>query len=565
MSTPRLMQSLRYLVRAVRCLDPRSRIRSARHRHASHSEAELLAKVDEYNQAAERQWQSIANDPAGRAHVLGKPFSTVRDTAAIFSHIGLALEALDVGLGHTVLDFGAGSCWLSAILNRLGARTISIDVSPTALALGEQVFRSDPRQRPELEPRFVPYDGHRLPLADGSVDRAVCFDAFHHVPNQDEALRELYRVLKPGGRLVLAEPGEGHASTGHSRFDAETYGVLENDLHLDELLARARTAGFDGALAKPYPDPRAITLDADAYLRLIEGDHSVYPMHILEEHLRVSHVVILLKGAPRKDSRNPGALRARITPLNGAPVDGAAGKVAELEVRVENLGDTTWLATLDPVGGYVNLGGHLLDADGRSLQRGFFAQALPHDVAPGERVEFVARFHLPERLGRYRLSLDLVDEKVAWFEQCGSEVAECELLVSGWPDSRSPHRLQARIEVTAGRPTAPVAPGAPLPLRLRVANTGDTRWVTDPAVAQGLVRVGVQVLAADGSLLQRDYFRAPLPGPLDPGGLVELELAVPAPAETGRFVLALDMVAELVCWFQQHGSEPARIEVETRG
>jgi hypothetical protein len=47
--------------------------------------------------------------------------------------------------------------------------------------------------------------------------------------------------------------------------------------------------------------------------------------------------------------------------------------------------------------------------------------------------------------------------------------------------------------------------------------------------------------------------------------LVELELAVPAPAETGRFVLALDMVAELVCWFQQHGSEPARIEVETRG
>lgn len=560
---PRLKQSARYLVRAARALDPRRRIGSMRHRHASHDEADLLARVEEYNRAAEAQWQSIANDPAGRAHVQGKPFSTVRDTAAIFSHIGLTLEALDVGLGHTVLDFGSGSCWLSAILNRLGARTISMDVSPTALALGEETFRSDARLRHDLDPRFVPYDGHRIPLGDGSVDRAVCFDAFHHVPNQTEILRELFRVLRVGGRLVLAEPGEGHASTGHSRFDADTYGVLENDLHLDDLVQRAREVGFDGALAKPYPDPRAITLSAEDYLRLIEGDHSVYPLHILEDHLRVSHVVMLLKGAPRLDSRNPHELRAQITPLATGAVSGAAGMVAELPVRIENRGDTTWLSTLDPVGGYVNLGGHLLKADGQSLQRGFFAQSLPQDVSPGDAVEFVARFHLPDRLGRFRLALDLVDEKVAWFEQCGSPVAQIDVAVTGWPDSRAPHRLAAQIEILEGRPAAPVEAGSSIPVRLRVANTGDTRWLADSATPEGLVRVGVQVLAVDGTLLQRDYFRAPLPASLDPGESAELLVAVPAPEEAGRFVLALDMVAELVCWFQQHGSKPALLEVDT--
>ena len=256
MIAPRLKQAARYLVKAARCFDPRLTLRAARRADTTHAESSLLARIEEYNRAAESQWLSIAADPAARAHVLGKPVSTVRDTPAIFSHVGVTLDALDLGLGQTVLDFGAGSCWLSAILNRLGTRTISMDVSPTALALGQEAFRSDPHARPELEPRFLVYDGHRIPLPDACVDRAVCFDSFHHVPNRDEVLGEIFRVLKPGGRFVLAEPGEGHANTGHSRFDAEHYGVLESDLPLDDLLARAQRAGFRGRSRSPIRIPR---------------------------------------------------------------------------------------------------------------------------------------------------------------------------------------------------------------------------------------------------------------------------------------------------------------------
>jgi SAM-dependent methyltransferase len=558
----RLKQAARYLVKAARCFDPRSMLRAAQRADTTHPEASLLARIEEYNLAAESQWRSIAADPAARAHVLGKPLSTVRDTPAIFSHLGVTLEALDLGLGQTVLDFGAGSCWLSGILNRLGTRTISIDVSETALALGQEAFRADPRARPELAPRFLAYDGHRLPLPDACVDRAVCFDSFHHVPNRDEVLSEIFRVLKPGGRLVLAEPGEGHADTGHSRFDAEHYGVLESDLPFADLLARGLRAGFARALAKPYPDPKAITMSGEDYLRLMDGDHSVFPMHILQEHLRVSHVVILLKGEPHRDSRNPGELRAQITPTGPTVLQGDAGMVVELPLRIENRGDTEWLSETDPLGGYVFLGGHLRDADGKLLKQGFFSFALPGNVAAGGQVDLVARLHLPERPGRYRLALDLVDQNVAWFEQCGSPVSEVELTVA-WPDSRAPHRLAARIEVLRGLPAGPLPSGSVLSLQLRITNTGDTRWLADPAVGHGVVKLGVQVRALDGTLLERDYFRALLPRPLDPDESLELPVAVPIPHTPRRCALALDMVAEQVCWFEHHGSAPALIEVET--
>jgi demethylmenaquinone methyltransferase/2-methoxy-6-polyprenyl-1,4-benzoquinol methylase len=46
----------------------------------------------------------------------------------------------------------------------------------------------------------------RLPFPSGSVDRILMVDAFHHVHDQRATVRELARVLAPGGRLVIQEP-----------------------------------------------------------------------------------------------------------------------------------------------------------------------------------------------------------------------------------------------------------------------------------------------------------------------------------------------------------------------
>ena len=119
----RQRQALRYLGLAAASLAPRRRGSPPLARPLTYGEAELLRRNEEFNRAAEQQWQTIASEPSGREHVVNKPFSTVRDTAAIFYRLSLVLDALDLWVGHTVLDFGAGSCWLSAFLNRCARRT----------------------------------------------------------------------------------------------------------------------------------------------------------------------------------------------------------------------------------------------------------------------------------------------------------------------------------------------------------------------------------------------------------------------------------------------------------
>jgi SAM-dependent methyltransferase len=397
-----------------------------------YSQEELLARTNDFNRNAERYWAELAADPASRDALLRKPFATVDDAASILYRTGLVLAELRLGVGHTVLDLGAGACWLSAFLNRLGARTIAVDVSSTALALGQELFRLDPRQRLDLDPRFLAYDGRRLPLPDVSVDRVVSFDAFHHVPNEDEILAEIFRVLQVGGRAVFAEPGEGHSHMGHSRFEAERFHVLENELDLEHLERKARAIGFTAFLAKPYPDPGAITLTSREYFGFMRGRDLSFPIDDLRRSLRGFYLFVLTKGPESFDTRNPRALKAVLSLLSRPyPVAGPPGAEIALRIEARNTGDTLWLSEERPAGGYVRLGGHLLSEQREAVNWDFLRASLPSDLPPGGAAIVEARFRLPVSAGRYFLRLDMVDEGIAWFEQHGSHVIEIQLVVEG--------------------------------------------------------------------------------------------------------------------------------------
>jgi SAM-dependent methyltransferase len=531
------------------------------HVHPTFTEAELLARTEEFNRNAERHWQAIAAETAGRSHVLNKPVSTVRDTGAIFYRLGLVLSELRLGIGHTVLDFAAGSCWLASCLNRLRCRTIAIDVSATALELGRELFRLDPRHRLDLDPQFLPYDGHRIPLPDASVDRVACIDAFHHVPNQEEVLRELCRVLRPGGRVVFAEPGEGHSHTDQSAFEMERFGVLENDLHLDEVLAKARAVGFTDAYIKPYPEPEVIAFHPDEYFRFMRGADGVFPTHVLRDSLRQFFVFVLVKGEEVFDSRNPRVLRAEIALVDPSPLSGQAGALLRVEARVTNRGDSRWLHQVDSLGGYVMLGAHLHDANGQLLQRSIARAALPHDVAPGQTVVVPVELPLPTELGRYRVRFDMVDEWLAWFEQFGSPMPEYPLTIDQFPDSRGPHLLRARVERLDGAGPLRTRPGARVVVPLRITNVGDTIWLPTTEGAPGAVSVGGH-LTQEGRPLEWDFFRCALPGPVTPGQAIEVSCAFAAPPAPGHYGIAVDLVAEGLCWFEHHGSSPCPLDIE---
>lgn len=537
--------------------------RPHRHAHDHFTEEELLRRTDEFNHNAEAHWSKIRDDAAGRSHALNKPISTVQDTGPILYRLGLLITELRLGVGHTVLDFAAGSCWLSSYLNRLRCRTIAIDVSPTALALGQELFAADPRQRPDLDPRFLPYDGHTIPLADESVDRIAVFDAFHHVPNQDEVLREMARVLRVGGRVVMAEPGEEHSHADQSHAEMETFGVLENDIHLDDLAKKARAAGFTKVLVKPYADPLAVTFDEGQFLAFMSGKDSVYPIDALRESLRHFLVVVLEKGDDRPDSRCPSVLKADIhvgPEAEALLLGGRSGGRRTIPVEVRNTGDTRWLHALDPVGGYVMLGAHLLSDTGAILTRSLTRAALPRDVAPGETVSVDLEVPFPEAMGRYQLRFDLVSEWVTWFELVGSKTPQVPLVVDRHADSAAPHRLAATIS-RLDETSLAAKPGTPLNVRLRLTNTGDTIWLAHTEDGTGSVRIGASRRGADGDV-DRDYFRAGLPADVAPGESADVDLRMSAPPQPGRQILRVDLVDEGVCWFEHHGSQPLDLVVD---
>jgi SAM-dependent methyltransferase len=531
------------------------------HQHPTYTEAELLSRADEFNRNAEKHWQSISKEPDARVHVLNKPLSTVRDTPGILYRLSLVLHELDLGLGMTVVDFGAGSCWLSSMINRLRCRTISVDVSETALAFGRQMFETDPRHQMDLNPRFLKYSGHELDIPSESVDRIVCFDSFHHVPNQTEVLRQFFRILRPGGRLVLGEPGEGHAHSDQAAFETEIHGVLENDLHLDDLVKIAEGLGFHSPQLKPFP-ALGLTFSLEQHTKFMEGDDNIFPLDTVRDSLRHFMVVSLFKGRGAPDSRNPSVLRAGITPLALATRPAGDGSVQT--VRITNTGDTLWLQEETPLGGFVVLGAHLLNLKQETVARGFVRAYLPRNVAPGESVEMEIRLPRANPAGEFLIQLDLVDDRVAWFEQTGSPAT---LLADRFDlaTSLAPDYLFANLKLI--RPEAdgmpgPVSPGQGIEVTLQIHNAGDTRWIAGPAGVRGHVCVGVVVCNEAGEVMVRDHERFELPKDMNPVERTELRFTCHAPREPGKHRLRFDLVDEGINWFESYGVRPLDLAVE---
>jgi ubiquinone/menaquinone biosynthesis C-methylase UbiE len=94
-----------------------------------------------------------------------------------------------------VLELGCGS---GILLGKLKARSrfaVGFDVSPDMMRLA----------RPLGAP-LVTGNGSVLPFKDASFDVVSCRGVLHHLPDVPAALREIHRVLRPGGELILSEP-----------------------------------------------------------------------------------------------------------------------------------------------------------------------------------------------------------------------------------------------------------------------------------------------------------------------------------------------------------------------
>lgn len=113
------------------------------------------ADVDTFNRAAEDYFAKLGPD----RHLLRKPFSEPESLSRRLIDVGVLIDGMRLTPGMTVLELGAGSCWVSHFLNRMGCRTIAVDVSPSALLLGRALFEHDTDTNWTLQPLFLSYDG----------------------------------------------------------------------------------------------------------------------------------------------------------------------------------------------------------------------------------------------------------------------------------------------------------------------------------------------------------------------------------------------------------------------
>jgi hypothetical protein len=91
-------------------------------------------------------------------------------------------------------------------------------------------------------------------------------------------------------------------------------------------------------------------------------------------------------------------------------------------------------------------------------------------------------------------------------------------------------------------------------VRRRVRNLSTRAFPAQATYGRRLVRLGAQLCAADGTLIDRDFARAWLPENLRPGAHADIAIEIPAPPEPGRYALKFDLVSEGIDWFEACGS-----------
>ncbi|MET9950248.1 demethylmenaquinone methyltransferase [Streptomyces sp. NPDC006339] len=149
-------------------------------------------------------------------------------------------KAVDARPAQKILDLAAGTATSSQPFARAGAYVVPCDFSLGMLRVGK-------RKHPWMP--FTAGDGTKLPFKDDVFDAVTISFGLRNIQDTDQALRELYRVTKPGGRVVICE--FSHATWAPFRTVYEEY------------LMRALP-----------PVARAVSSNPDAYVYLAESIRS---------------------------------------------------------------------------------------------------------------------------------------------------------------------------------------------------------------------------------------------------------------------------------------------------
>lgn len=179
------------------------------------------------------------------------------------------IATADLQPGERVLDIACGT----GVVTRLAAERVGaagsvtgLDIHPGMLAVARSATP------PDLSITWQEGDAESLPFPDGAFDVALCQMGLQFVSGKLTALREMRRVLKTGGRVLVNVPGPKpplfailtDALSRHLSPQAAAFGDRVFSMHdVDELKELMRSAGFRNVEVEARPKPLRLPAPAD--------------------------------------------------------------------------------------------------------------------------------------------------------------------------------------------------------------------------------------------------------------------------------------------------------------
>lgn len=143
------------------------------------------------------------------------------------THLRDILKFVEIEPRMKVLDLGCGSGYLTFPMARNNPKSTIIGLDIVTKTLENNMAEAKKDSLSNLE--FIAYDGVTFPFEDESFDLVVTRYALHHFPNIENSMKEMARVLKPGGKLFISDPRPNECDV--TRF-VDDYMQLKKDGHV---------------------------------------------------------------------------------------------------------------------------------------------------------------------------------------------------------------------------------------------------------------------------------------------------------------------------------------------